>query len=212
VRDLGLFNSDEHRLLIYGARRCHYLHAYARKLETRLLEHVLGGRSGPLPKGAEAKRLLARFLPPEEMPAGMAPPIMERFDVPFNPAKPTAPAISHHPAHVFDHSGVYHLKMARLSVRDRHLAPALNELPDCLPPYVWSSSHKQRYSVNRDHLAWILEHGFDRHLIELVELTDLRDSVRLITVPSQPAFAVRAKKALPAGQITHTVRSDSTAS
>jgi hypothetical protein len=139
--------------------------------------------------------------------------IPTRFDVPFRDSlkEEQVPSIPCHAAHVFDHSSVFHLKQARFSVKDAEvLSQKMSHLPDCLPDFLETADHKYKWRVDFHQLECVLVHGYDSRLVTLAEDMDLGSSVRLFTIPSQPAFSVRAKRKIQAGWITHSVATDCT--
>ncbi len=94
----------------------------------------------------------------------------------------------------------------KLALVDRHLAPVLDSLPDVLPSTFVTENGSKEYSIDRQQLEWVIEHGSDASMLAIKENVDLRSSVRLLTIPSQPAFGIYAKKALPGGVPVFTVR------
>jgi hypothetical protein len=203
VRDLGLFNSDEHRWLVEDSRRSHYLHEHACQLERALLQQMQGPHA-PIPTGEEAQRMLHACLPPTPMPAGVALHLSEHFDAPFKCAKPIVPAGPLQLADVLRRSGVEHLPTTCVAEHDRALlAPFLAAQPDSLPALHGKPGRRQLQRL-KDLLDG---HDDTAGLLEPMEIVDRRSNVRLFTPPDRPAFGVQARRNIPAGTFTHSVSS-----
>lgn len=153
------------------------------------------------------KPIIDLLLRDDVMPDGArAHQMLRGFDVPFSIGQPKDPFVPQHPSVCFEQANCYHIKRSQLLHCEKggDLERQLHRLPDCLPSYISADHHRQMYSVDERHLKYILEHGADWSQIQIGEIVDLSNPVRLFTVPPQPAYGVFAKKGIPLGMMLFT--------